>query len=68
MAHRKEVILSPDGRRADNVLHQVVIDLNIAVGQKPDHVLLAVESVLDGFTDGAGGSSLVVFSVEPLAL
>ena len=67
VAAGEEVIFTADSRRADNVLHQVIVDLNITVGQKPGHVLPAVESVLDGFTDGAGGSNLVVFGLEPLA-
>ena len=67
MAAGEEVILAADSCRADNIFHEVVVDLYISINQKQVHVLPAVEGVLDGFTDGAGGSNLGILDMKPLA-
>lgn len=61
VAAYEEVVFSADGHRADDVLYQVVVNFNMPIDKKQGHILPAVESVFNGFSDGTGRGDLVVF-------
>jgi hypothetical protein len=44
-----------------------IVDLYFAVAQEQGHILPTVKCILDGFTDGARRSGLVIFGLEPLS-
>ena len=48
----KEPVLASQGDGPDGILHQVVVDLKVAIVQVGHHVIPQAYGIADGFADG----------------